>query len=133
MDFLAIASNGYYPSGDPSNAVRSALASSYGLILQLYQAIVSSFFSDGDILIRQPFSEDYCLNGTKIIIRLPWSEDYASGSDTFIRQPFSEDYCLNNSSFLARLPFSEDYIIVDVDKLMFIRQPFSENYKVKKI
>ena len=127
FDFFQILSFGLY-SDDAGQTLDEELEYflSHGLFTGFGEAIDDAFFVDGQLLIRQPFSEDYLLDGTTYILRLPWTEDYrADTGELFTRNPFSEDY----GEYL-RQPNSEDY---ESDAFRFIRQPDSEDYMIEAI
>ena len=127
MDFFAIATQGFYPKPTPSASQRMSYASSWGFISVLFEQVVTALFTDGQLLIRQPFSEDYLLDGTTLVLRLPWTEDYEMNEYQFIRQPFTEDR-LERTTLYVRQPNSENY---ESDGFRFTRQPNSENYLIE--
>lgn len=45
----------------------------------------------GNVIVRQPFSEDYLFDGVNIR-RIAFTGDYESDDLLFIKQPFSENY-----------------------------------------
>lgn len=97
---------------------------------------VLGVFLDGSLLIRQPDSEDYLIDGTTLMMRLPWSENYEveknskTGRVTIInRQSDSEDYLGDDGTSYTRLPDSENY---ETTYLRFIRQADSENYRIER-
>ena len=131
MDFFQILSFGLY-SDDAAQTLEEELEYfvSHGLFSGFGLAISTALFTDGQLLIRQPWSEDYLIDGTTLLTRLPWSENYEIESgEQFIRQPWTEDR-LQDSTLYVRQPDSEDY---ESDAYRFIRQPDSENYLVEEI
>ena len=122
MDYFAIATQGFYPTPTPSDEQRMSYASSWGFLSVLFEEIDTGFFTDGQYLIRQPWSEDYLLGDT-LILRLPWSEDYRSGDNLFTRSPWSEDY-----GEYIRQPNSENY---ENSEFRFTRQPDTEDYLIE--